>query len=163
MSGPKPEEGAPMKRREFITLMGGAAAAWPLAGRAQQPERMRRIGVLMNTGADEPESQARLAAFMQGLQELGWAAGDELRIDDRWSPGDLARLRKHAAELVGLHPEGILAGVRPTTLVLQQITRTIPIVMAQALDPVGNGYVDTLAQPRGITTGFTQFEYTVAG
>ena len=100
---------------------------------------------------------------MQGLQEFGWAAGRNLRIDYRWSPGDLARLRKDAAELVGLHPEVILAGVGPTTLVLQQITRTIPIVMAQGLDPVGNGYVDTLAQPGGNTTGFTQFEYTLAG
>jgi putative ABC transport system substrate-binding protein len=102
-------------RREFITLLGGAAVAWPLAARTQQPERMRRIGVLMNTGADEPESQARLAAFMQGLQELGWAAGGNLRIDYRWSPGDLARLRKDAAELVALRPEVILAGVGATT------------------------------------------------
>src|SRR6516165_2113270 len=152
-----------MRRRAFILAVGSTAAAWPLAARAQQGERMRRIGVLMNTGADEPESQARLAAFMQGLQELGWAAGGNLRIDYRWSPGDLARLRKDAAQLVGLHPEVILAGVGPTTLVLQQITRTIPIVMAQGLDPVGNGYVDTLAQPGGNTTGFTQFEYTLAG
>jgi ABC-type uncharacterized transport system substrate-binding protein len=152
-----------MKRREFITLLGGAVAALPLTVRAQQPNRMRRIGVLMNTAADEPESQARLAAFMQGLQELGWAAGGNLRIDYRWSPGDLARLRKDAAELVGLHPEVILAGVGPTTLVLQQLTRTIPIVMGQGLDPVGNGYVDSLAQPGGNTTGFTQFEYSLAG
>jgi ABC-type uncharacterized transport system substrate-binding protein len=151
-----------MKRREFITLLGGAAAAWPLAARAQERERVRRIGVLMNTAADEPESQARLAAFMQGLQEVGWAAGGNLRIDYRWSPGDLARLRKDAAELAGLHPEVILAGVGPTTLILQQVTSTIPIVMAQGLDPVGNGYVDSLAR-RGNTTGFTQFEYSLAG
>src|SRR6266480_2196185 len=118
-----------MRRRAFITLLGGAAAAWPLAARAQQVEQMRRIGVLMNTGADEPESQARLAAFMQGLQELGWAAGRNLRIDHRWSPGDLARLRKDAAELVALRPEIILAGVGATTSTLQQVTRTIPIVM----------------------------------
>src|SRR5262245_57738413 len=163
MSGPKPEEGAPMKRREFITLMGGAAAAWPLAGRAQQPERMRRIGVLMNTGADEPESQARLAAFMQGLQELGWAAGGNLRIDYRWSPGDLARLRKDAAELVALRPEVILAGVGATTLALQQATRTIPIVMGQAVDPVGNSFVQSLSRPGGNITGFIQFEYSLAG
>ena len=151
-----------MKRREFITLLGGAAA-WPLATRAQQAERVRRIGVLMNTGADEPESQARLAAFMQGLQELGWAAGGNLRIDYRWSPGDLARLRKDAAELVALRPEIILAGVGPTTFTLQQVTRTIPIVMAQGIDPVGNGYVDSLARPGGNTTGFIQFEYSLAG
>src|SRR5215813_4631299 len=106
-----------MKRREFITLVGGAAAAWPLAARAQQADRVRRIGVLMNTGADEPESQARLAAFMQGIQELGWAAGGNLRIDYRWSPSDLARLRQDAAELVALRPEIILAGVGPTTLI----------------------------------------------
>jgi putative ABC transport system substrate-binding protein len=152
-----------MKRRKFITLLGGAAAAWPLAARAQQVERVRRIGVLMNTGADEPESQARLAAFMQGLQELGWAAGGNLRIDYRWSPGDLARLRKDAAELVALRPEIILAGVGPTTFTLQQVTRTIPIVMAQGIDPVGNGYVDSLARPGGNTTGFIQFEYSLAG
>jgi putative tryptophan/tyrosine transport system substrate-binding protein len=152
-----------VKRREFITLLGGAAAAWPTAACAQQGERMRRIGVLMNTGADEPESQARLAAFMQGLQKLGWAAGDNLRIDYRWSPGDLARLRKDAAELVALRPEVILAGVGPTTSTLQQVTRTIPIVMAQGVDPVGNGYVDSLARPGGNTTGFIQFEYSLAG
>jgi len=152
-----------VKRREFITLVGGAAAAWPLAARAQQADRVRRIGVLMNTGADEPESQARLAAFMQGLQELGWAAGGNLRIDYRWSPGDLARLRKDAAELVALRPEIILAGVGPTTFTLQQVTRTIPIVMAQGIDPVGNGYVDSLARPGGNTTGFIQFEYSLAG
>src|SRR5262249_59533765 len=145
-----------IRRRELITLLGGAAAAssaWPLAARAQQAEQMRRIGVLMNTGADEPESQARLAAFMQGLQESGWAAGRNLRIDYRWSPGDLARLRKDAAELVALRPEVILAGVGATTFILQQVTRTIPIVMAQALDPVGNGLVDSMAQPGGNTTG----------
>jgi putative tryptophan/tyrosine transport system substrate-binding protein len=152
-----------VKRREFITLLGGAAAAWPIAARAQQGERVRRIGVLMNTGADEPESQARLAAYMQGLQKLGWAAGDNLRIDYRWSPGDLARLRKDAAELVALRPEVILAGVGPTTSTLQQVTRTIPIVMAQGVDPVGNGYVDSLARPGGNTTGFIQFEYSLAG
>ena len=152
-----------MRRREFITLLGGAAAAWPVAARAEQLEQMRRIGVLMNTGADESESQARLAAFMQGLQELGWAAGRNLRIDYRWSPGDLARLRKDAAELVALRPEVILAGVGPTTVALQQVTRTIPIVMAQGIDPVGNGYVDSLARPGGNTTGFIQFEYSLAG
>jgi putative ABC transport system substrate-binding protein len=151
-----------VRRRQFITLIGGAAA-WPLAARAQQGEQMRRIGVLMNTGADESESQARLAVFMQGLQELGWAAGRNLRIDYRWSPGDLARLRKDATELVALRPEVILAGVGATTLVLQQVTRTIPIVMTQSIDPVGNGFVDSLARPGGNTTGFIQFEYSLAG
>jgi putative tryptophan/tyrosine transport system substrate-binding protein len=139
-------------------------AACSAGAAAQQPgERMRRVGVLMNTGADEPESQARLAAFMQGLQKLGWAAGDNLRIDYRWNPGDLARLRKDAAELVALRPEVILAGVGPTTFTLQQVTGTIPIVMAQGIDPVGNGYVDSLARPGGNVTGFIQFEYSLAG
>jgi putative tryptophan/tyrosine transport system substrate-binding protein len=152
-----------MRRREFVTLLGGAAAAWPVAARAEQSEQMRRIGVLMNTGADESESQARLSAFMQGLQELGWAAGRNLRIDYRWSPGELAHLRKDAEQLVALRPEVILSGVGPTTFVLQQVTRTIPIVMAQGIDPVGNGYVDSLARPGGNTTGFIQFEYSLAG
>src|SRR5262245_52762119 len=151
-----------MKRRDFITLLG-SAAAWPLAAWAQQADRMRRIGVLMNTGADEPESQARLAAFMQGLQELGWAVGRNVRIDHRWSPGDLARLRKDAAELVALRTEVILAGFRPTTMVLQQGTRTVPVVMAERIHPVGSGHVDSLARAGGNTTGFIQFEYTLAG
>ena len=153
-----------MRRRAFITLLGGVAA-WPLAARAQQPDVMRRIGVLMNTAADEPEAQARLTAFMQGLQELGWAVGRNLRVDYRWSPvpGDLARLQKDAAELVALRPEVILAGVGATTRALQQATRTIPVVMAQGIDPVGNSYVESLARPGGNTTGFIQFEYSLAG
>jgi putative ABC transport system substrate-binding protein len=152
-----------VKRRAFITLLSGAAIAWPLTARAQQEDRMRRIGVLMNTGADEPESQARLAAFMQGLQELGWAVGRNLRIDYRWSPGDFARLRKDATELVALRPEVILAGVGPTTSALQQATHSVPIVMTQSIDPVGNGYVESLAWPGGNITGFIQFEYSLAG
>jgi len=152
-----------MRRRSFITLLGGTVAAWPLAARAQQPERMRRIGVLMNTGADEPESQARLAAFMQGLQELGWAVGRNMRIDYRWSGGDVAHLRKDATELVALHPEVILAGVGGTTSALHQVTRTVSIVMTQAVDPVGNGFIDSLARPGGNITGFIQFEYSLAG
>jgi putative tryptophan/tyrosine transport system substrate-binding protein len=149
-------------RREFITLLGGAAA-WPLAARAQQAERMRRIGVLMHTAADEPESQARLAAFMQGLQELGWAAGRNLRIEYRWSVGDAARLYKDAAELVALAPEVILGGVGATAAALQRASRTVPVVMAQGIDPVGNGYVESLARPGGNITGFIQFEYGLAG
>ena len=124
-------------RRKFITLLGGAAAAWPLAARAQQSERVRRIGVLMNTTPDEPDSQARVTALAQGLQEAGWAVGRNLRIDTRWSSGNRARLRKEAADLVALGPDVIVAGVGPTTLVLQQVSRTVPIVMAQAVDPVG--------------------------
>jgi putative ABC transport system substrate-binding protein len=150
--------------RDFIKLIGGAAAPWPLAAVAQQPD-MRRIGVLMNTAADEPEAQARLTGFMQGLQESGWAVGRNLHVDYRWSPvpGDLARLQKDAAELVALRPEVILAGVGATTRALQQATRTIPVVMAQGIDPVGNSYVESLARPGGNTTGFIQFEYSFAG
>jgi len=125
-------------RRQFITLLGGAAA-WPRMAWAQEPEQVRRIGVLMHTGADEPEAQARLAAFMQGLQELGWAVGRNMRIDYRWTAGDQVRLRKDAAELVALRPEVILAGVGATTQALQQATRTVPIVFAQGIDPVGAG------------------------
>ena len=152
---------APIKRREFITLLGGAAASWPLAARGQ--EGMRRVGVLMNTGADEPESQARLAAFMQGLQEFGWAVGRNVRIDYRWTPGDAVHLRKSAEELVALRPEAILAGVGPTTPALQRASRTVPIVMAQGIDPVGAGFVQSLARPNGNVTGFIQFEYSLAG
>ncbi len=151
-----------MRRRAFITLLG-AAAAWPLAARAQQSEQVRRIGVLMHTGADEPEAQARLAAFMQGLQELGWAVGRNMRIDYRWSVGDTARLYKDAAELVALRPEVILAGVGGTTSALLPASRTVPIVYAQGIDPVGNGYADSLARPGGNATGFIQFEYGLAG
>ena len=109
-----------MKRREFITLLGGAAAAWPLAARAQQGERVRRVGVLMYTTPDEPKSQARITALAQGLQEAGWAVGRNLRIDVRWASGDLTRLRKDAADLVALGPDVIVAGVGPTTSALQQ-------------------------------------------
>jgi putative ABC transport system substrate-binding protein len=151
-----------VKRRQFITLLGGAAAAWPIAVRAQG-ERVRRIGVLMYTTADEPASQARIAALQQGLQQAGWSVGRNLRIDTRWSAGDAARLRKDAADLVALGPDLIVAGVGPTTQVLQQASRTVPIVMAQAVDPVGSGLVRSLARPGGNTTGFTQFEYGLSG
>jgi len=152
---------AKLKRREVITLLGGAAA-WPLAARAQQTERVRRIGVLMNTTPDEPDSQARITALAQGLQEAGWAIGRNLRIDTRWSSGNRARLRKEAADLVALGPDVIVAGVGPTTLVLQQVSRTVPIVMAQAIDPVGSGFVKSLARPGTNATGFTQFEFTLS-
>jgi len=117
----------------------------------------------MNTGADEPEAQARLAAFMQGLQEFGWAVGRNVRIDYRWTPGDAVHLRKSAEELVALRPEAILAGVGPTTPALQRASRTVPIVMAQGIDPVGAGFVQSLARPNGNVTGFIQFEYSLAG
>jgi putative tryptophan/tyrosine transport system substrate-binding protein len=151
-----------MRRREFIAALG-SAGAWPLAARAQQPEQMRRIGVLMHTGPDEPEAQARLAAFLQGLQESGWAVGRNVRIDYRWSVGDVARLRRDAAELVALAPDVILAGIGATTAALLQATRTVPIVFAQGIDPVGASYVESMARPGGNATGFTQFEYSLSG
>jgi putative ABC transport system substrate-binding protein len=148
-----------MRRREFITLLGGAAAAWPFPAHAQS-ERVRRVGVLMHTTSDEPEAQVRLAAFLQGLQEAGWSVGRNLRIDTRWAGGnDIVRLRKDAAELVALGPDVVLAGPGATTQALQQTSRTVPIVFAQSVDPVGNGYIESLARPGGNTTGFTQFEY----
>ena len=138
-----------MMRREFITLLGGAAAAWPLAARAQQGERMRRIGVLMTLASDDPEGQTRLVAFVQGLQQLGWTVGRNMRIDTRWAAGDAERIRKYAAELVALSPDVILAAGGPTVGPMQQATRTVPIVFAIVTDPVGAGYVESLARPGG--------------
>src|SRR5262249_26240814 len=126
-----------MNRREFITLLGGAAA-WPLVAQAQQPERMRRVGVLMHTAAAEPEAQARLAAFLQGLQEAGWEVSRNIRVDTRWSTGDLARLHKDAAELVATRPDVILAGVGGTNVALQQATRPLPGVFPPSIDPGGH-------------------------
>jgi ABC-type uncharacterized transport system substrate-binding protein len=146
-----------VRRREFITLLGGAAA-WPLAARAQQRERMRRIGVLMTTAADDPEGQARLVAFLQGLQEFGWSAGRNVRIDIRWSAGNADDTRKYAAELVALPPDIILASTTPAVAAVLQATRTVPIVFAAVADPVGAGFVDSLARPGGNATGFTPFE-----
>ena len=148
-----------MTRREFITLLGGAAAAWPLAARAQQGERMRRIGVLMNFAADDPEGQSRNAAFLQGLSELGWTVGRNLRIDYRWGAGDPDRYRQYAAELVALAPDVVLAVTTAVAAALQRETRSVPIVFAGAVDPVGAGVVASLARPGGNTTGFTTFEY----
>ena len=148
-----------MNRREFITLLGGAAAAWPLAARAQQAERMRRIGVLINLLADDPEVQARVAAFLQGLQEAGWAVGRNAQIDIRWGMGDVERIRKNVTELVALAPDVILANTFPLVVALQQATRTVPIVFAGLIDPVGAGLVSSLARPGGNTTGFSGFEY----
>src|SRR5262245_27857409 len=143
-----------MKRREFITLLGsGAAAAWPLAARAQQSERMRRIGVLMAL-ADDPEGQARIAAFLQGLQQLGWADGRNLQINMRWGAGDADRFRKYAAELVALAPDVIVAAGGAVVPSLLQATRTVPIVFTQTSDPVGAGFVDSLARPGGNVIGF---------
>src|SRR6516225_6820356 len=151
-----------MRRREFITLLlGGAVAAWPLAADAQEPRRMRRIGVLMNTAADDPEGRARLAAFLQELQQLGWTDGRNVRIDTRWGAGDAERFRRYAAELVALAPDVILAS-GATVTALQQVTRTIPIVFAQVTDPVGLGVVESLARPGSNATGFTPSEFGIS-
>jgi putative ABC transport system substrate-binding protein len=147
------------RRRQFITLLGGAALASPLTARAQQSERMRRIGVLSALATGDPEFQTRLAAFLQGLQELGWTVGRNLQIDYRWGAGDPDRIRQYAAELVALAPDLLVATGGVTMGPLQQATRTLPVVFLQVTDPVGGGYVASLARPGGNATGFTQFEY----
>src|SRR5215471_16975683 len=152
-----------MRRREFVTLLVGAAAAWPLAARAQQPERLRRIGVLMNLAADDPVGHARLAAFVQSLQELGWIAGRNVQIDTRWGGGDAERYRGYAAELVALAPDVILGASGATVPPLLQATRSVPIVFAQTPDPVGVGFVKSLARPGGNATGFTNIESSMVG
>jgi putative ABC transport system substrate-binding protein len=152
-----------VRRREFITLLGGAAVAWPLAARAQQRERVRRVGVLMGMTADDPESQVRLAAFAQGLQQLGWSVGQNLQIDYRWGGGNAELMRKNATELIALAPDIILAHSSTALTPLLQATRTIPIVFTTVADPVGAGYVDSLARPGGNVTGFSNFEYTIGG
>jgi putative ABC transport system substrate-binding protein len=151
-----------MKRREFITLLGSGAAVWPLAARAQQSERMRRIGVLMNTVSDDAEGQARLAAFHQGLQQLGWTVGHNVRIDYRWGGDDAERIRRGAAELVALGSDVILASGTPSVAALRQATDRIPVVFAQVGDPVGAGFVESLARPAGNITGFAAQEFGVS-
>jgi len=146
-------------RRNFLTLLGGAAAAWPLAARAQQGERVRRIGVLMNLSADDAEGQARLAAFLQGLQEAGWAVGRNLRVDIRWGAGDGELIRKSAADLVALAPDVIMASTNQVMVLLQRATRSIPIVFAAVADPVAAGFAANLARPGGNITGFMSAEY----
>jgi putative ABC transport system substrate-binding protein len=152
-----------IRRREFITFLGGAATAWPLRLSAQQAERMRRIGVIMPFASDDPESMSRAAAFLQGLQELGWTDGRNVRIDFRWAAGDADRYRKYAAELVASEPSIILATGSSALGPLQRETRTVPIVFVQVTDPVGGGFVESLARPGGNATGFTHFEYGVSG
>src|SRR5262249_3433299 len=162
-------------RRQFVRQLGGhplsttarissrsGAAAWPLAARAQQTERVRRIGVLMTLAADDLEGQARLRAFVQGLQELGWTDGRNVRLDYRWPAGDAERIRRQAAELVALAPDVILAGGGAVVPSLLQATRTVPIVFTQTPDPVGAGFVDSLARPGGNATGFTLYEYGIS-
>jgi len=148
-----------LKRREFITLLGSAAAAWPLAARAQQHKRMRRIGILMNLAADDPQAQARVAAFLQGLQEAGWAVGRNVEIDIRWGDRDAERNRKNVAELVALTPDAVLGTTFPLVRALQEASREVPIVFAGIIDPVGAGLVASLARPGGNTTGLAGFEY----
>jgi len=153
-----------MRRREFITLIGGAAA-WPLAGRAQQGERVRRVGVLMSHAADDPAGQSRLLAFAQTLAQLGWIEGRNLRIDIRWSGGnaDAERIRRYAAELIAVAPDVILAATSATTGPLLQVTRAVPIVFVQVAEPVGAGFVETLPRPGGNATGFMLYEYGIGG
>ena len=147
-------------RRRFVALLGGGAAAWPLAARAQQPDGVRRIGILMYLASDDADAQSRNAAFLQGLQELGWAVGRNVRIDYRWGASnfDPERMRKGAVELVALAPDVVLAASVPIVLALQQVSPTVPIVFAAAIDPVGAGLVASLARPGGNATGFTMFE-----
>ena len=152
-----------MRRREFVTLLGGIAVVWPLAARAQQPERVRRIGVLTPFPADDAEGHARLTAFTQALQQLGWTVGQNVRIDDRWGPGNPATMRKHATELVALEPDVILALTTAAVGPLLEASRTVPIVFVTVADPVGAGFVETLARPGGNATGFTLFEYSTSG
>jgi putative ABC transport system substrate-binding protein len=147
-----------MKRRKFITLLGGAAT-WPLAARAQRADGMRRIGVLMSLAENDPEEQVRYAAFVEGLQQLGWTDGRNVRIDARWSAGDADRGRRYAAELVALAPDVILASGGTVVGTLLQATRTVPVVFTQTPDPVGAGFVASLAHPGGNATGFINFEY----
>jgi putative ABC transport system substrate-binding protein len=147
-----------VNRRQFITLLGGAAAAWPISVRAQQG--VRRIGIVMNLAEDDPEGQARVAAFLQGLQEAGWIVGRNAQIDIRWGlAGDPERIRKNVTELVALAPDAIFATTFPIVAALQQATRTVPIVFGGLIDPVGAGLVASLARPGGNTTGFAAFEY----
>ena len=153
-----------MKRRDFITLVGGAAVtAWPLAAHGQQGERVRRIGVLVPAAADDPEWQARVGAFLQGLAHLGWDIGRNVRIDTRWATTNDGEIRRHAAELAALAPDVILAGGSTPTGPLLQATRTVPIVFTLGVDPVGAGFVDSLARPGGNTTGFMSYEFSIGG
>jgi putative ABC transport system substrate-binding protein len=152
-----------MRRREFITLLGGAAVAWPLAARAQQSERMRRIGILMNTAADDPEPQTYIAAFRQALQQLGWTEGRNLQVDTRWGAGSAELFRRYGSELVALAPDLILAAGVGVVIAVQAASRGVPIVFVQSIDPIGGGVVASLARPGGNATGFMQFEYTLSG
>ena len=152
-----------MRRRDFMTLVGGAAAVWPLRARAQQPERKRRIGALMFLAADDPESKIYIAAFLQQLQESGWVVGNNVQIDYRSTAGEADLIRKYAAELIALAPDVILTAGGSHVGPLQQATRSVPIVFVQVADAVGGGFVSSLARPGGNATGFTNFEYDFSG
>lgn len=152
-----------MRRRDFIKVIGGATAAWPLAARAQQRERMRRIGVLGVLDNDDPEANARVVALQQALAASGWTKDVNVRIDYRWAGGDLDRVRKYAAELIALGPDVILAEGSPVGPLLQSTAHNIPIVFTNVVDPVGSGFVASMSHPGGNATGFTQFEYRVSG
>jgi putative tryptophan/tyrosine transport system substrate-binding protein len=152
-----------IERRKFLATLGGAAAAWPLAARAQQGDRVRRIGVLLPAAADDPEWQARVGAFLQALALLGWTIGRNVRIDTRWATTNAGEIRRHAAELAALAPDVILAGGTTPAVPLLQATRTVPIVFTLGVDPVGAGFVDSLARPGGNATGFMSYEFSIAG
>jgi putative tryptophan/tyrosine transport system substrate-binding protein len=151
-----------VRRREFISLLGGAAAAWPLAARAQQGERVRRIAVLLGT-TDDPEGQARVTALKQGLQELGWTEGRNIQIETRFSGADIGRIRADAAQLVALAPDVIVAQSTPVIRALRPATSSIPIVFAAINDPVDQGFVSSLARPGGNITGLALIEFTMVG
>jgi putative ABC transport system substrate-binding protein len=152
-----------MQRREFLSLLGGAVATWPLAARAQQPDRARRIAVLMNNAEGDPEGQARAAAFRQGLEALGWTEGKNLRIDWHWTAGDVGRIRSDVTELAGRPPDIIVTNGRVILSEAVQVIRSIPIVFVLVTDPVGQGFISSLARPGGNVTGFTFFEYAMFG
>jgi len=152
-----------MRRRDFIKAIAGSSVAWPLVTEAQQSQKMRRLSVLMSTAADDQESMARYTAFLQGLQELGWTDGRNVRIDVRWGAGDAERTRKYAAELVALAPDAIMVSGSISLGQLIKATRTVPIVFALIADPVGAGFVKSLSRPGGNVTGFMAFEYSLSG
>src|SRR6516225_9133603 len=152
-----------MQRRDFIKVIASSAVAWPLAARAQQRERVRRVGILTPFPADDAEGQERLTAFAQALQQAGWTPGQNLRLDYRWGNGTAETMRKYAAELAALAPDVILASSSTSVSALLQVTHTVPIVFAAVADPVGAGYVESLARPGGNATGFTALEYSFAG
>jgi putative ABC transport system substrate-binding protein len=152
-----------MRRREFITLFSSAAASWPLAARAQQSERVRRIGVLMNSTSDDQEARARVAAFLQALERLGWTSGSNVRIEIRWAANDPSLYHQYSEELVAFAPDVVLAATSQSVAALQQVSKRVPIVFAGVIDPVGAGFVKSMARPATNATGFTAFEYSISG